>query len=287
MFLGPRSWQSTPLGFRDERQARLGLGACATYSEVGRLTEIELKANVAFGKQGLAIDLPHGPTYRVLQAHAAAPLRFPLATIEQALDNPIGSASLTQRALGKSSAAVSVCDITRPAPNRITLPPLLARLEGAGIPRDRISLFIATGLHRPATRDELDIILGPDIAATYRVINHDARIREAHRFLGDTRRGTPVWIEERFLEAELHITLGFIEQHLMLGFSGGRKLVAPGLAGQETIKTIHSPRFMREPMATEGSVETNPLHDELLEIANMARHDFILDVTLTQNSTLR
>jgi nickel-dependent lactate racemase len=84
------------------------------------------------------------------------------------------------------------------------------------------------------------------------------------------------------MEADLHITLGFIEQHLMLGFSGGRKLIAPGLAAQETIKVIHSPRFMREPMATEGSIDENPLHAELLEIARMARHDFILDVTLTQ-----
>jgi lactate racemase len=69
----------------------------------------------------------------------------------------------------------------------------------------------------------------------------------------------------------------------MLGFSGGRKLVAPGVAGQQTIKVIHSPKFMREPMATEGSILENPLHAELLEIAGMARHDFILDVTLTQD----
>ncbi len=85
------------------------------------------------------------------------------------------------------------------------------------------------------------------------------------------------------MAADLHITLGFIEQHLMLGFSGGRKLIAPGLAAQETIKVIHSPRFMREPMATEGSIAGNPLHAELLEIARMARHDFMLDVTLTQD----
>jgi nickel-dependent lactate racemase len=138
-------------------------------------------------------------------------------------------------------------------------------------------------LHRPATRDELDIILGPDIAATYHIVNHAARLREAHSFLGNTSRGTPVYVEQRFLDADLHITLGFIEQHLMLGFSGGRKLIAPGLAAQETIKVIHSPRFMREAMATEGSIDDNPLHAELLEIARMVRHDFMLDVTLTQS----
>src|ERR1700721_1095318 len=111
---------------------------------------------------------------------------------------------------------------------------------------------------------------------------HETRGLGQHFWLGKKQRGIPVYIDERFMAADLHITLGFIEQHLMLGFSGGRKLVAPGLAAQETIKVIHSPRFMREPMATEGSIEDNPLHAELLEIARMARHDFILDVTLTQ-----
>ena len=146
-----------------------------------------------------------------------------------------------------------------------------------------MTILIATGLHRIATPDEIKTIVGPEIAANYRIVNHNACALEEHRSLGSTRRGTPVFIDKRFLDADLHITLGFIEQHLMLGFSGGRKLVAPGLAAQETIKVIHSPRFMREPLATEGSIDENPLHEELLEIARMARHDFILDVTLTQD----
>ena len=104
---------------------------------------------------------------------------------------------------------------------------------------DGITILIATGLHRCATDEEIDIILGPEIAARYRVVNHDARELADHRSLGATRRGTPVYIDERFMAADLHITLGFIEPHLMLGFSGGRKLIAPGLAAQETIK-VHS-----------------------------------------------
>jgi nickel-dependent lactate racemase len=159
---------------------------------------------------------------------------------------------------------------------------VLERLHRAGIPAEGITILIATGLHRGATPEEIEVILGPEIASKYRVESHDARDFAAHRALGSTKRGTPIYIDERFMAADLHITLGFVEQHLMLGFSGGRKLVCPGLAAQETIKVIHSPRFMREPMATEGSIESNPLHAELLEIAAMARHDFMLDVTLTQ-----
>ena len=241
-----------------------------------------MNVELSYGKQGLALDLPNGPDYKILRAHAAKALPDVCAALEAALDSPIGCIPLLQLAKGRTSAAISVCDITRPAPNSLTLPPLLRHLENAGIPRHGITIFIATGLHRPATRDELDSILGPEIAATYRIVNHDARIAEAHCYVGDTRRGTPVYIEGRFLEADLHITLGFIEQHLMLGFSGGRKLIAPGLAGQQTIKVIHSPKFMREALATEGSTEENPLHAELLEIARMVRHDFMLDVTLTR-----
>jgi nickel-dependent lactate racemase len=204
------------------------------------------------------------------------------AALGEALDHPIGSRPLVELAAGKRTAAISVCDITRPAPNRVTLPPLLERLHAAGIPETGITILIATGLHRAATTAEIQTILGPEIPTRYRVVNHDARALGDHQSLGSTRRGTPVYIDKRFIQADLHITLGFIEQHLMLGFSGGRKLVAPGLAAQETIKVIHSPRFMREPMATEGSIDENPLHAELLEIARMARHDFVLDVTLTQ-----
>jgi len=242
-----------------------------------------MKTMFAFGKHGLDVLLPDGPEYELIRAHAGEPLTDVQGALAAALDGPIGGASIEELARGKKSAAISVCDITRPAPNATTLPPLLERLHRAGILPENVTFIIATGLHRAATAEELQVILGPDIASRYNVVNHDAKDLSAHRHLGETKRGTPVYIEERFLDADLHISLGFIEQHLMLGFSGGRKLVAPGLAAQETIKVIHSPKFMREKMATEGSVRENPLHDELLEIARMARHDFILDVTLTKS----
>jgi nickel-dependent lactate racemase len=189
-------------------------------------------------------------------------------------------------ARGKRSAAISICDITRPAPNRTTLPVVLRRLENGGIAPENITILIATGLHRPATAAEIREICGEEIAARYRVVNHHARELAEHRHLGSTASGTPVYIDDRFVSADLHITLGFIEPHLMLGFSGGRKLIAPGLAAQETIKVLHSSKFMRDPRAVEGSIEDNPLHRELLEIARMARHDFVLDVALARDRSI-
>jgi lactate racemase len=242
-----------------------------------------MKVRFSFGKGGLDVSVPDSFRSQVIMSHTAHALDDERAALDAALDNPIGCEPLLQLALGRKTAAIGVCDITRPAPNRVTLPPLLERLHRAGIPVEGVIILIATGLHRAATPDEINAIVGSEIAAKYRVVSHDAKALSEHRYLGRTVSGTPVHIDERFMAADLHITFGFIEQHLMLGFSGGRKLIAPGLAAQETIKVLHSPRFVREPLATEGSVAGNPLHAELLEIARMARHDFIVDVTLTQD----
>jgi lactate racemase len=239
--------------------------------------------DLAFGRKGLKVHLPTGFDYTVLEARSAAAVADATTAVEDALDQPIAGPPLRRVAQGKRSAAISICDITRPAPNRTVLPPVLRRLEEAGIPTDAITILIATGLHRPATDAEIREIAGPEIASRYRVVNHNARELGEHRHLGVTRAGTPVYVDERFVAADLHITAGFIEPHLMLGFSGGRKLIAPGLAAQETIKVLHSPKFMRDPRAVEGSVDDNPLHRELLEISRMARHDFLVDVSLTRD----
>ena len=220
----------------------------------------------------------------MLNWKSAAPLADAGAAIEAALDAPAAGRPLAAVIAGMKSAAISVCDITRPAPNSVVLPPLLRRLEAPGIARQNIFILIADRTAScTATEAEIRHIVGPEIAAGYTVLNHDARQRDQHRHLGVTRSGTPVWIDERFLAADLHLSLGFIEPHLMLGFSGGRKLIAPGLAAQETITELHSPRFMRDPRAAEGSVEDNPLHAELLEIASLARHDFLIDVSLSSD----
>ena len=245
-----------------------------------------MKIDLAFGKTGLTVHLPEGFRYRFLEARAAMPLPDWQGALESALDRPTGAPPLVELARGKRSAAISVCDITRPAPNRLTLPPVLRRLSEAGIPREEITILIATGLHRAATEAEIREICGEEIAGAYRVVNHDARNLASHRHLGSTQSGTPVYIDERFAGADMHITLGFIEPHLMLGYSGGRKLIAPGLAAQETIKVLHSPKFMRDARAVEGSTEDNPLHRELLEIARMARHDFMLDVALARDRSI-
>ena len=241
-----------------------------------------MNTTFAFGKSQIEVKVPDTFDCAVLESRHVNPVVDVDAALRDALDHPLASAPIGDLAKGQKTVAIVVCDITRPAPNAITLPPLLERLHKAGITREGITILIATGLHRAATPDEVDQIVGSEIARSYRITSNDARAHGQHRHLGTTNRGTPVHIHNDFVDADLRITLGFIEPHLMAGYSGGRKLVVPGVAAEPTIKAIHSPLFMREPLATEGSIDGNPLHKELLEIAHMARHDFILDVTLTR-----
>jgi nickel-dependent lactate racemase len=241
-----------------------------------------MRVRVALDKSGAELVLPDHWRTTVLEPRFAGAAGSAGAALAEALARPIGSRPLAELARGKSSAAISVCDITRPAPNRVVLPHVIGALEQAGVPRERIRILIATGLHRMATPAEMEEIVGPEVLARCPVESHNARVEESHCYLGRTAGGTEVLIDRRFMEADLHITLGFIEPHLMLGFSGGRKLIAPGLAAERTIKRLHSPFFMRDARAVEGSFPDNPLHRELLEIARMARHDFIVDVALTR-----
>ena len=238
---------------------------------------------LAFGREGLPIQLSEDFAHTILTCPVVASLADPAAAMESALDRPFSGPSLSELAFGKRSAAIAVCDITRPVPNRVMLPPMLKRLEAAGISREGVTIIIATGLHRAATGAEIREIVGETVAAQYTVLNHDARNASLHRPVGTTKSGTTFAIDVRFLDADLHITLGLIEPHLMLGFSGGRKLIAPGLASEATIKQLHSPRFMRDERTREGFIDDNPLHAELLEIARGARQDFMLDVVLTRD----
>jgi nickel-dependent lactate racemase len=241
------------------------------------------RVRLAFGREGLCVRLSDDFEHHILECPVVAPLADPAAAIESALDRPFAGPPLSALAREKRSAAIAVCDITRPVPNRVTLPHLLKRLEDAGIPRAGISILIATGLHRAATSAEIREIVGETVAARYTILNHDARDAALHRSLGATRTGTTFAIDARFLDADLHVTLGLIEPHLMLGFSGGRKMIAPGLASEATIKQLHSPRFMRDGRTREGFIADNPLHAELLEIARAARQDFMLDVVPTRD----
>src|SRR5690606_5747676 len=133
--------------------------------------------------------------------------------LEKMLVDPIGAPSLFKLAQGKRSACILICDITRPVPNELLLTGMLKTLAEAGIPREGILILIATGLHRPNEGEELIELVGPEIAKNYRIENHMGQDLLSHRYLGQSPRDVPVWIDERYLDAELKIATGLIEPH--------------------------------------------------------------------------
>jgi lactate racemase len=239
-----------------------------------------MRFKLDYGRTGLEVDLPADRVVGPLQIRPADPLPDPEAAVADALRRPTGTAPLAEVARGRRDACVLVCDVTRPVPNRLILPPLLRTLEGAGIARRDILILVATGLHRPNEGAELEEMLGPDVVANYRVENHHGKVREEHDYLGTTPNGVPVWLDSRYVRADLKITTGLIEPHLMAGYSGGRKVICPGIAGLETVEVWHSPRFLQHPKADCGIVEGNPVHEENTRIALMAGCDFIVNVCL-------
>jgi nickel-dependent lactate racemase len=239
-----------------------------------------MKITLDYGRTGLDVTLPDDRLVGPLAIRPAAPLADPVAAIEQAVAKPIAARPLAEIAKGRQNACILICDITRPVPNKQILPVVLRTIEASGIARKDITILVATGLHRPNEGSELVELVGEEIAANYRCENHHGKVQAEHDYLGTTPNGVPVWLDSRYLRADLKITTGLIEPHLMAGYSGGRKVICPGIAGLETVKVWHGPKFLEHPNADCGIVAGNPVHEENTRIALMAGCDFIVNVCL-------
>jgi nickel-dependent lactate racemase len=239
-----------------------------------------MEVRLEYGRTGLSVQLPDERVVRTLSYKEAPPLADPVGELDRVLASPNGTPPLAELAQGRRTACIVICDITRPVPNEMILRPLIESLESSGMARQDILILIATGMHRPNEGDELVELVGRHIAENYRIENHHGQVLDEHTYLGDSPRGVPMWIDSRFIEADLKITIGLIEPHLMAGYSGGRKLICPGIAALETIKVWHGPDFLEHPSATMGILQGNPVHEENTWIARRAGCDFIVNVVI-------
>ncbi|MFL6025982.1 MAG: nickel-dependent lactate racemase [Friedmanniella sp.] len=246
------------------------------------------QVELAFGRGRLPLVLPEGCDATVIRQQPLPPLADPAAAVASALASPVGCPPLEILARGRRSACILICDITRPVPNGLFLRPLIERVAAAGVPLAEITVLVATGLHRANVGAELEELVGdPWVLAHVRVENHDARDDAAHRWLGRTAtRDTPVALDRRFVDADLRIVTGLVEPHFMAGWSGGRKVIAPGVAHHTTIRTFHSARFMEDPSAVQCRLEGNPLHEEQLEIVRMLGAVYGLNTVVDEDRRL-
>lgn len=228
---------------------------------------------------------------RVAEGWKATVVRKPdmpvLDAPKRAVAEAVARAGLAARAAEARSACIAICDITRPVPNGVLLPVLLRCLLDAGLAADAITVLVATGLHRPNEGDELRELVGdPWVLDTVRVVNHFARDDAAHVHIGTTSRGNKVRLDRRFVEADLRIVTGLVEPHFMAGWSGGRKVIAPGLAHSDTIATFHGAHYMAHPNAANCVLEGNPLHADQLEIVEAIGGAWALNTAIDEERRL-
>jgi len=238
-----------------------------------------MRVSLAYARGEIGCELPEAARVDVLEKRSVPWLRDPEAALREALASPIGAPPLAALARGRRDAVIVVSDRTRPVPNALLLPPMLAALRAGGLPPEAVTLQVATGLHRPCTPAELREMLGDELASGLRIVQHDARDAASHVALGHTRGGVPILIDRFFLERDLRLVTGLIEPHLMAGYSGGRKAVCPGLAGVETLRVAHGPALL-EGQIGPGLVDGNPLHEALLEVVRRVGVHFMVNVAL-------
>ncbi len=238
------------------------------------MTEIKFPCGNAY----LTASLPTRNIAYVLTSRDIEGLENEEAAITASLRKPIASPPLLDRIRKTDKVVILVTDNTRPCPEDRLLPPILAELE-TKIPRENITIMIALGLHPPLDRPEMITKLGKEIVANYRVLNHDVNQTVN---IGTTSRGTPVDINRRVIEADFRLSTGFIEPHFFAGFSGGRKSIAPGVFSVRSAYKNHGYAMLEHPESRAGNLKGNPIHEDMVEQAKMARLDFIVNVLLNK-----
>ncbi len=240
-----------------------------------------------YGKKGLPFDIPPGVEATIIHKTPMPVIQERESAVKDALTHPVGSASLAESARGCRNACILICDITRPVPNGIVLPHVIKELIHAGIPADSITVLVATGLHRPNEGDELREIVGSDwVLRTIRVENHFARNDTDHAEIGTTPRGMPVKLDKRFAYADLRIAIGLIEPHFMAGYSGGRKVVVPGVAHQDTIRMLHATRLLKDEGVANCRLDGNPLHEEQMAALGMVGKCLAVNTVIDESRNL-
>jgi nickel-dependent lactate racemase len=242
-----------------------------------------MRVRLDYGVDGLDVDLPPEQT-TIIEPVFRPALADPHAALTAALRTPLERPPLRDIVRPGQTVAISVCDITRAQPRREMLAALFAEMPH--IRAEDITILIATGTHRSNTPPELERMLGTDIVRRYRVLNHDSRDRASLTGIGRTSTGVAVQLNRAWMDADVRITTGFVEPHFFAGFSGGPKMVAPGLAGLETVLVLHDAQRIGHPLATWGITEGNPIHDDIREIARMVGVDFSVDVTLNREQKI-
>lgn len=240
-----------------------------------------MKVNIPYGRVQLPLEIPevNSPEVLVSGQHLMKAEADGTELVERALQQPIQSESLAELAKGKQKVTIICSDHTRPVPSKHIIPPMLREIR-KGSPDAKVTLLIATGMHRPTTREELIEKFGEEIVENEHIYVHQSREDDMLVEIGTLPSGAPLVINRLAVETDLLLSEGFIEPHFFAGYSGGRKSVLPGVCGYRTVLGNHCAQFISSPNARTGILDGNPIHKDMIAAAQMAKLAFIVNVVL-------
>jgi lactate racemase len=238
-----------------------------------------MQVQLQYGRHGLRVEIPSDNVH-VIEPRFLPGLTDEFAEFHAAVHHPIASAPLTDLIKSSDKVALVVPDITRPFPAQRVLPWLFAEL--AHVPQENFTIHLGNGSHRLETDQEINTLIGTDTATQYRVVNHDAYDRSALELAGHDPDGQPVYFDRDYVQADKRIALGFIEPHLIAGFSGGYKAVMPGIADIDSILRYHNAARIGHPRSAWGVLERNPTQELIRHNGSLLPVDFCINVTLNR-----
>lgn len=241
---------------------------------------------VPYGREALSFDFPPDVNATLVESRSLPALQNVDRAVREALARPIGSPPLRNLAEPGMRVCIVVTDVTRACPDHKLVPPILDELMAAGVSDQDITVMIGIGAHRKSTPAEKLEKLGPRVVGRVRVVDPNPEDRSTLKGLGQTKGGVPIFVNKEAVNSDLLIATGLVEPHQYAGFSGGRKTVAIGIGGEETIGCTHGPSFLEHPRTRLGNVEGNPFHEAITEIALRAGLRFILNVVADDDNRI-
>jgi nickel-dependent lactate racemase len=238
-----------------------------------------MQVQLQYGRHGLNVEIP-SDNIQVIEPRFLPGLPDEAAEFQAAVRRPIGSAPLRDLIKPTDQVALAVPDITRPFPAHRLLPWLFAEL--AYVPQENFTIHLGNGSHRLETEQEIVTLLGADVAAQYRIVNHSAHDRSTLALAGYDPDGQPVYYDREYVQADKRLALGFIEPHFMAGFSGGYKAVMPGLADIDALLRYHNAARIGHPRSTWGVLDHNPTQELIRHNGSLLPVDFCLNVVLNR-----
>ena len=239
-----------------------------------------------FGREHKSIKIGKSVKIEILEPVKIKALAGVTQVLNESLDNPIGGKPFNKIFLRGDRVAIVIPDKSRRAYSGPILDVLLSRLNLLGVKKSNITIILARGLHPPHTIEEIKQLVGDTIAETIKIVDHDSAKTTELVFVGTTKRKTRVEINRAAVEADKIIVLSTIQYHYYAGFSGGRKMILPGIAGAESIRQNHQlvfnppPESGKNPKATLGRLKGNPVHEDMLEASRFLKADFSINLVL-------